>query len=462
MCAHEVRERRTKRIRTEGKTSVVGSTLGDASSRPGSRRLPRGGIKEDGLKVAEGALPDSTIMRQVDAEALWKRVLRTVAIVSGSLLVLVVVGALALTILSHTGMFLVQNVAAQDTEHLTAEEIVRLADVGDGTTLLNVDTAAIEEGVRKNPWVASVEISRNFPDTLGIRVNERKLGTLVSMGTGSTAWLMGDDSVWIEPYPLDIGEGEAAVDVALAQADSLGVILINNVPGSVEPAAGYPTTDKAILAVMSFRDEFSRDFNDQIVSFSAPSDDDISCTLANGVEIALGYPSNIGSKESVARKILSEYEGQVTYVNVRVPSHPTFRRVDSEYVGQGTGATGTSTDPTDFAEINKPTVDPYGYDPTAWGATDDDETNADATADATGTGTGTGTGTDAGTTDTTGSSLDTGSSATMGNGSAYGTGTTGNAYGSGTQDMGATTSYDATGYSSYGTNGSSGYGTTTY
>ena len=46
----------------------------------------------------------------------------------------------------------------------------------------------------------------------------------------------------------------------------------------------------------------------------------------------------------VAMRVLNDYEGQVTYINVRIPSRPTYRRVASEYVTEGTGATGTSVE----------------------------------------------------------------------------------------------------------------------
>lgn len=272
------------------------------------------------------------------------RALRIVAIVSGGLIILLISIAIAVAILSTMNVFEVTNVEADGTEHVKPEDVVQLADVPKGTTLLRFDGEQIEQNVLRNPWVASIEIERVFPDTLRLHAKERKPGAVVSMGTGGIAWLMGDDGVWIEPLKLKVEESESVNDVALKQAASLGVVLISDVPSSVQPDAGTHTTDKSIETVFSIAGQLSEEFRGQVVCYSAASEDDISCILKNGVEVSLGSDSEIRSKEAVAKRILEEYGGQVTYINVRIPSRPTYRRVDSEFVREGTGAMGSAVD----------------------------------------------------------------------------------------------------------------------
>lgn len=325
--------------------SVVGATVREASSRVTGRRLPKGGIREqDRLKVAEGALPDSTTIGPSSGKESLGRTLRVVAVMSGLLLVVLIAVGIATLILANTGAFAVSSVEAYDSEHITADDIARLANIGDDVTLLNIDVEAIEANVKKNPWVKSVEIERVFPDTLRLRVNERRLGAVVAMSSGGVAWLMGDDNVWIEPLKFEVSESESTNDAALAKASDLGVILIADVPNSVNPAACYECSDGAIQAVMSVAAQLSDSFKERVVCYSASSEDDISITLKNGVEVSFGSDENIALKESVAERILQEYAGQVTYINVRIPSRPTYRRVDSEYVREGTGANGSATD----------------------------------------------------------------------------------------------------------------------
>jgi len=263
--------------------------------------------------------------------------------VSGGLVVLLVSVAIALAILSTTSAFEVTNVIAEDTEHVKADAIVQLANVEDGATLLNLDAAAIEQNVQRNPWVASVEVQKVFPDTINLKVKERRPGSVVAMGSGGLAWLMGDDQVWIEPIRLDVDKNESANDEALKQATELGVVLITDVPSSVQPAAGSPSTDKSILAVFSIMWQLTFDFRDSVACYSASSEDDISCILDNGVEVSMGSDRNVSNKEAVAKRILDEYAGQVTYINVRVPTRPSYRRVESKYVKEGSGAAGDAT-----------------------------------------------------------------------------------------------------------------------
>ena len=97
----------------------------------------------------------------------------------------------------------------------------------------------------------------------------------------------------------------------------MGAILITGVPATVDPVAGSKATDEVIAAVRSYLDGFSSDFASQIVSFTAPSEASISCVLSSGVEVSLGSPTDISSKEEVVKSLLAEYPDELTYINVR-------------------------------------------------------------------------------------------------------------------------------------------------
>lgn len=256
---------------------------------------------------------------------------------------LALVGLLAVLILSYTPVFTITGVDADATAHMDSDSIVRLAAVDDGATLLNLDESKVTNNLRKNPWVGSVEYVREFPDRLRIVVHERDIEAIVVMGTGSVAWCLGADGVWVEPYPIDVPDGSSMGDVALGEAQSLGVLLITDVPASVSPVAGTTATDSVITAVSSYRNGFSSAMNAQVVSYSVPSLDSIACTLSSGVEVSLGAPTDIEAKETAVGAILAAHENKVTYINVRVPSSPTYRAIASDDVQAGTGATGSAT-----------------------------------------------------------------------------------------------------------------------
>ncbi len=242
-------------------------------------------------------------------------------------------------VLSYTPAFTITTVEAPETEHIASEQIIRLAGIKEGTTLLGLNEATTADNLHKNPWVGSVSFEREFPSTLKIDVQERMVDTVAVMSSGNIAWSISADNVWIEPVPLGIKDGQTVFDAALVKARELGALLVTDLPSGVNPVAGAAVGDEAISAITSYRQQFSQDFMAQVVAFSAPSLDGIMCTLSNGVEVALGAPNNIDSKEQVIKAILAEHEGKVTYVNVRTYSKPSYRLVESDNVGPGSGAT---------------------------------------------------------------------------------------------------------------------------
>lgn len=192
------------------------------------------------------------------------------------------------------------------------------------------------------------------------------------MSTGSVCWCLGDDDVWIEPINLTVLDGQSANDVALALAQDMGAVLITDVPTAMSPSAGEAATDEVLKAITQYREQFSKEFADSIVRFSASSVESISCTLKSGVEVSLGAPNNIDIKEEVVKQILEKHPNQVTYINVRVPAQPSYRKLGVETVSEGTGVT-VDIDPNATTSPTTP-VDPtqqQTQDPTTTDATGD-------------------------------------------------------------------------------------------
>lgn len=303
-------------------------------------------------------------------------------VVMACLLVVLLVGFIAL---SSSPMFTIASIDAEDTEHLSAENIAKLANIEEGTTLLTFDSAAITENLKRNPWVGTVSFTREFPDRLKIEVTERRVDCVVKMSTGSVCWCLGEDSVWIEPVNLTVADGQSADDVALALAQKMDALLITDVPTSLSPTAGETANDEVLKAIAAYREQFSQDFSSQIVCYSASSIESVGCTLKSGIEISLGSPTNIDVKEAVIHQILEKHPNQITYINVRVPSQPTYRRIGTESVSEGTGIQVDDSLPTDDGSGAAPTqTAPTGEQTTEGGENADgtatDGTSADGSA----------------------------------------------------------------------------------
>lgn len=263
------------------------------------------------------------------------------AIVAGIIVAtLALLGLLALLVLSYTPLFTITGIDAEATDHMSADDIIRLANIPDGATLLNLDEGDITSNLKRNPWVGSVSYVREFPDHLRITVHETSVQAIVVMGTGNIAWTLGEGGVWIEPYPITVGDKQSINDVALERAQELGVLLLTDAPPSVSPIAGHAATDDVIGAVQSYQENFSSELKSQIVSYSITSLDSISCTLSSGVQVSLGAATDIDAKQTAILGMLAQHQDKLTYINVRTPLNPSYRAIDSDDVKAGTGAVG--------------------------------------------------------------------------------------------------------------------------
>ena len=267
------------------------------------------------------------------------QVLRLVAIAGAGVLALGLVALIALFVLRDAPVFEITSVEVEPTQHVTVDDVSSLVQVPAGSTLLNVDTAALEESIKREPWVGSVSFERVFPNTLRITITEQEPDMLVVMSSGSVGWYLGTAGTWIEPVRIEAAEGQSTDDAALALAQSEGCLLVTDVPATVDPEAGSPATDEVLDAIAQFREGFSSDFSAQIVRFSAPSADSVSCTLESGVEVSLGSPTDIAEKEAIVSGYLEQNQGSLVSINVRVVSSPAYRVIDSENAQQGDGVT---------------------------------------------------------------------------------------------------------------------------
>lgn len=91
--------------------------------------------------------------------------------------------ALAGWLLLGSPWFVVHQVVVKGEGRLTAAQVLAAADIPLGTPLARVDTAAVAARVRALGPVASVDVSRGWPDTIRVSVVERRPVVVVKQGT---------------------------------------------------------------------------------------------------------------------------------------------------------------------------------------------------------------------------------------------------------------------------------------
>lgn len=251
---------------------------------------------------------------------------------------------LAGIIVVYSGLFAATDIRVKGSTHVEQETAQALVKVPEGTTLFNVNQAPILESLKASPWVADVDIKREFPHTLIITPKEHTVKAIAYITADELAWGIAEDGTWIAPLSLiaavdaegnevelaedgSLPEGATQLspfDAALRLANEAGGLLLTDVPSDANPKSGEPVTSKVVLAGLEYSKGFSAAFVAQIKSLSVGSVESVSAQLTSGIEVSLGAPEHITEKERVVTKLLEEQEG-VTYINVREPGAYTFR-----------------------------------------------------------------------------------------------------------------------------------------
>ena len=239
----------------------------------------------------------------------------------------VVIGIIGL---SSTNLFSINQVAVSGVSHLTEAEMTELAAVPSNTTLLRVDTAAIEERLKSNPWVESASVHRSLPGTLELRITERTIAAVVEVPVTeqeqSQDWAIASDATWLMLIPPQ-GTPEAATVSAHVYKDAEQVLHITDLPYGVNPQVGVKCDDTSVINALDIVSGLSTDLADQVALVSATDPANTTLTLNSGVQIAFGAADSIREKERVCLELLASYPNQVAYINVRVVDKPTWRAV---------------------------------------------------------------------------------------------------------------------------------------
>lgn len=81
--------------------------------------------------------------------------------------------------LVHSSLFSIRETVVRGCSEITEKEVLSLARIRSGATLLTVNVEAIVQRIRGNAWVRDVFVGREFPDRLVIWVRERNAVALI-------------------------------------------------------------------------------------------------------------------------------------------------------------------------------------------------------------------------------------------------------------------------------------------
>ncbi|MCD8316191.1 MAG: FtsQ-type POTRA domain-containing protein [Eggerthellaceae bacterium] len=246
------------------------------------------------------------------------------------ILVLVIVLGGGGVALYFSPLFKIDTVQVNGSEHLTTADMQGLLSLSSGATLLNVDTNAIKNSVERDAWVEEASVERTFPSTLTIDITERQIAAVVEIISDTQGnvqdWAIASDGMWL----MSIPDRDSDLGRSISQAiydDVDNSLLITDVAFGLVPEVGTYCTDDNVNNALSIINGLSPTLSDEISEVSATDAESTLLILKSGVEISFGSAEDIEDKEKVCLEILDAHPDSVAYINVRVPSRPTWRAI---------------------------------------------------------------------------------------------------------------------------------------
>lgn len=207
-----------------------------------------------------------------------------------------------------------------------------------GTAMLDVDPSAVDEAVSTLPWIASVEVRREWPSTVVIELTERTGVAVVAVDEGTWQTVDADGRVLAEQPDRPAGL----------------VSLMDVVPGQAPGDQLEGVDDLLEVAAAVGPDEVA------LITGVRTAGEEVILELAPGGVAVLGDTSRLDDKIDATVTLLRSVDDRcMIRIDVRVPGMPTITRDD-----ECAGATPPTTLPPVGVEGLDPGLDPAGIDGT--------------------------------------------------------------------------------------------------
>lgn len=193
-----------------------------------------------------------------------------------------VVGVVAWVFLGSP-LLAVHTVQVDGEAGLSAEQVVRTAGITEGTPLVRVDTAAVAAQVATLPQVASVSVTRGWPNTVVVTLTERVPVAVVTVG--GTRRLVDAGGVVFDTITGDAPAGAVPLDVATPGPD-----------------------DAATTAALGALTALPGNVRNQVTGVTARTADDVSLTLTDGRAVLWGSAERTGRKAEVLGALLAQID----------------------------------------------------------------------------------------------------------------------------------------------------------
>ena len=209
-------------------------------------------------------------------------------------------------ILSMIIFFRVRSVEVQGNSYYTAEEIIDASKTETGDNLLIISRGDIAGNIMaKCPYVSSVRVTRQLPDTVVLHIEEYDATYAVRDGAGEYYLITADGKV-TEKIAESLAANYIEIKDLTVQTPEIGSVVSVMAPSGQElTAQGQLDALKAVLKAVE-----ESQLLKQIASVSVPNSYEISLWYLDRFEVTLGDTSDLAYKFEYLKNVV---ESQKSY-----------------------------------------------------------------------------------------------------------------------------------------------------
>jgi len=238
---------------------------------------------------------------ELDSEVPKKKSLRKIWVV---LIILVLgVGAYAAT---KSSFLSIKEIEVIGTGIRVSEtEVLQAAGIKEDSSMVGLNVEEIDERVTAIPWVAQVDVNRNWPDSVRITLEERIASVIAIIPSGERFLLDRSGVVLEETY-------ESGLELPIIRIDSVGVL-------------GERIT--GISPLLRAAEEVTPDLQAWILAL-APTGGGVRAELVGGVvaELGIGGTDFRDEMRSLATVLTRVQLSCIELIDVSIPQNPVVTR----------------------------------------------------------------------------------------------------------------------------------------
>ena len=284
------KDSRQRPARNPRRTSRAAQT----AQRHREERKERAHLENLREKQVRKARRRSKVRRHISSTT-WKRIL-------------IVLGIAAALILSMVIFFRVHHIEVEGFDYYSAEEIIEQAGLEEGDNLLTLSRGKVAGNIISHlPYVATVQISRQLPDTVVIHVTEYEASYAVPDSKGDYYLITADGKATEEIEPTRVSEHIRIENLTINTPEVGETVTVMAPEGQEKAAQAQLEALRTVLGAIE-KNELLR----KIDSVSVPSSYDISLWYEDRFLVKIGDTSKLDYKLSSLGVAIADQESYAT------------------------------------------------------------------------------------------------------------------------------------------------------